>query len=71
MAAMMSATLALMHNHAVDGFMSVSPGVINRDGVTRLERMIINACTVIVDERHISAVVEPVLLMADTEADVV
>ena len=67
----MSVTTLLMHDHAVDGLVSVSAGVINRDRMVPPERMIIHVGAVLVDKWNVSAVAKAPMLVANAETDVV
>ena len=67
----MSVTTLLMHDYAVDGLVSVSAGIINRDGMVPPKRMIINGGAVFIHEGNVSAVAKAPMVIANAKTDVV
>lgn len=71
MSAPMPAALSLMDDDAVDGLVAAGAGIIHRDRMVRLERMVINRRTVVINKRNVSAVAEAPMLVPSAETDVV
>lgn len=67
----MTTTATLMDDDPVDAFVAAPAGIINGDRMARLQGMVIDRRTVVVHEWDVTTVIEPVVLVADAEVNIV